>query len=137
MPAMPWENPGITWSSGNDTVLPLVHDESNTLPSVKLAPTYCTVAVLVLWAMGPLPSTRSTFIRVVGGEPCPAAIVGAAFRLVAPETAGTPVTADGGPAATAAVDAGGGVVTAAEDFDELEQAATQSPAAAARATSEG
>ena len=98
-PAMPCAKPGTTPVKGNDAAAPRAQDESNVVPFDLRTPTYWTFTVDVGVATEPVPVTRSRHSScAVTPLPLLLVTVGAARRLVAPETA-TPSRLDAaGPA---------------------------------------
>src|SRR4051812_44598438 len=106
MPTRPWSQPLITeplpsWSLSG---WPASQDESNSLPSANVTPTYCIESWLPFLAPGPLPTTMSFVTSFVGGAPVGFGIAGfvfVSFRLV--DAFGAAGVAGLGPAGMSAV----------------------------------
>src|SRR4051794_40229285 len=71
MPTRPWSQPLITepLPSWNWNGWPRSHDESNSLPSTYVTPTYCMERRSPFFAALPLPSTMSFTTSFLGGGP--------------------------------------------------------------------
>jgi hypothetical protein len=133
---MPWDQPGITWSSEKVTgwPSPSFHEASNCWPVDQATPTYWTVTLSPGATAAPVPVMRSVLSRPEGGVPVGTVTVGLVPNDPAGEGSWTAVTGTVDAGAVAAVE--GAEVLAVADGDELLQPArpTAATARARRAT---
>src|SRR2546423_1969146 len=81
MPTSPWSQPLMTeplpsWNLNGE---PLSHEESNSLPSANVTPTYCIESWSPFLAALPLPTTMSLTTSFFGGDPVGFGIAGFVF----------------------------------------------------------
>src|SRR5829696_963222 len=89
IPSTPRSQPGITmpapsWKMNGS---PRSQEASNSLPLLKLTPTYWTVTSSPAFASGPVPASRSSISSFLGGAPFGTVTSGLVFSAVPPASA--------------------------------------------------